>query len=161
MMFFVSNQRLEEVFVGGLLRICAFRLLAFVLGVFVMVGCALTPEDGDRWGESQRLVLKQRAEARWEGLINGDVGQVYSYTSPAYRSVVSLQQFRGKYGRALDWRVARVVDIGYDAPTVASVSVEVTYQIGAPGIPGQLIENKKVLTEKWLYMDGGWWYTVQ
>jgi hypothetical protein len=135
-----------------------------VLALFVaavLSACALTPADSDAWRNSQRPLLTQRVEARWEGLITGDLHKAYSYMSPAYRAVVSLQQFGGKYGRVLNWRVARVADIRYDAPTVASVSVEVTYQVSPPGSSGSLIENKSVLTEKWLYMDGGWWYTTQ
>jgi len=81
------------------------------------------------------------------------------YTTPEYRAVVNLQQYKGKYGRVVDWRGARVVDIGYDVPTVATVSVEVTYRVGLPGTGGELIETQKAISEKWMYKNREWWYT--
>jgi hypothetical protein len=122
-------------------------------------GCAtLQPEDSEKWRESQRPVLIERAEARWNALIKGDIEKAYTFTTPDYRAVVSAQQYRGKYGRVADWRVARVVNVSYDVPTVAAVSVEVTYRVGIPGAGGELIETQKSISEKWIYKDREWWY---
>jgi len=122
-------------------------------------GCAtLQPEDSEKWRESQRPVLIERAEARWNALIKGDIEKAYTFTTPDYRAVVSAQQYRGKYGRVADWRVARVVNVSYDVPTVAAVSVEVTYRVGIPGAGGELIETQKSVSEKWIYKDREWWY---
>ena len=128
--------------------------------LWALSGCAaLQSNDGERWQESQRPVLTARAEARWSALIKGDIENAYMYTTPEYRAVVNLQQYKGKYGRVLDWRGARVVDIGYDVPTVATVSVEVTYRVGLPGTGGELIETQKAISEKWMYKNREWWYT--
>ena len=133
--------------------------LAFAM-LSALPGCAtLEPEESEKWRESQRPVLKARAEARWGALIKGDIESAYMYTTPEYRAVVNLQQYKGKYGRVVDWRGARVVDIGYDVPTVASVSVEVTYRVDLPGTGGELIETKKAISEKWIYRNREWWYT--
>lgn len=122
-------------------------------------GCAtVQPEDGERWRESQRATLKARAESRWDALIKGDVEKAYTFTTPEYRAVVSPQQYRGKYGRVVDWQVARVVNVSYDDPTVATVSVEVTYRVSLPGLGGQTIETPKVIPEKWIYKNREWWY---
>ena len=126
-----------------------------------LTACAVSPEDSDRWRTSQAEVLKERVEARWKHVVNGDIDKAYEFLTPEYRAVVPLQQYRGKYGRALEWRVARVAHVGYDSPTVASVSVEVTYRADLPGVRSGSIETVKTLTEKWLYMDGGWWYTAK
>ncbi len=139
----------------------------FILGALaggatlLMPGCAtLEPEDSEKWRTSQRPILKERAEVRWSALMKGDYEKVYSFTSPEYRAVVDLQQYRAKYGRVVDWRVARVVDISYDGPTVATVSVEVTYRTSLPGLAGESIETKSLIPEKWIYRNREWWYTV-
>ena len=107
-MFSVGSRR--SFLVAGL----AYAMLS------ALPGCAtLEPEESEKWRESQRPVLKARAEARWDALIKGDIEKAYIYTTPEYRAVVNLQQYKGKYGRVLDWRGARVVDISYDVPTVA------------------------------------------
>lgn len=133
--------------------------LACVVALSLSACATLQPEDSKQWRESQRPVLMARAEARWGDLIKGDIEKVYSYTSPEYRAVVSLQQHKGNYGRVLNWRMARVVNVSYDAPTVATVSVEVTYRVDLPGTGGEMIETQKAITEKWIYTDREWWYT--
>jgi hypothetical protein len=130
------------------------------VALWALSGCAaLQPNSGEQWQESQRPVLAARAEARWGALIKGDIENAYMYTTPEYRAVVNLQQYKGKYGRVLDWRGARVVDISYDVPTVATVSVEVTYRVDLPGAGGELIETQKTISEKWMYKNREWWYT--
>ena len=147
-MFSVSGRR--SFLMAGL----AYAMLS------ALPGCAtLEPEESEKWRESQRPVLKARAEARWDALIKGDIEKAYAYTTPEYRAVVNLQQYKGKYGRVLDWRGSRVVDISYDVPTVATVSVEVTYRIGLPSMGGEVIETQKAISEKWIYMNREWWYT--
>jgi hypothetical protein len=123
-------------------------------------GCAsLYPEGSEEWQEAQRPLLETRVVDRWNALIKWDIEKAYSYTSPEYRSVVSLQQYKGKYGRAADWRMARVAKVSYDGPAVATVSVEVTYRAMIPGSGGQVIETPKAISEKWIYKDREWWFT--
>ena len=94
-------------------------------------------------------------------MIKRDYVAAYRYLSPAYQAVVTEQQYQAKFGRVLEWRLAKAKDIHYDSPTLASVSVEVTYRVHPPGVQGEMIETSKEFSEKWLYKDGGWWYTVQ
>lgn len=124
-------------------------------------GCvALQPEDSEKWRQSQHPALKDRAEKRWDALIKGNFEKAYTFTSPDFRAVVSSQQYRGKFGRALSWRLARVVNVSYDAPTVATVSVEVTYRASLPGTGGEMIETQSLISEKWIYKNREWWYTA-
>lgn len=133
-----------------------------VLVTSLIAGCAsIAPADSDAWRISQRPILKQRAETRWNALIKGEYEVAYEYLTPAQRSVVSLQQYKRTTGGAVQWRVAQVDDIRYDSPTVAAVSVAVTYRFMAPGNGGKEIESVRQMQEKWLYKDGGWWYTTQ
>lgn len=140
-------------------RYPSLTLYTFLVISLLLASCASTPEDSDAWFDSQRPVIKARAEARWDALIKRDMEKAYSFLSPDVRTVVSAQQYRAKFGRVLDWRVARATDIRYDSPTVASVMVELTYRIDLPGQRGEQIENKTMLTEKWLFKQGGWWYS--
>lgn len=135
-------------------------LLAALLATLLLGCAAMEPKDDEGWYDSQRKILAVRADARWKARIEGDLKAEYAFLSPAYRGVVSMQQYRGRIGRDADWRMARVLDIRYDSPTVASVMVEVTYRIMIPGNP-EMVESVHVATEKWLYIDGGWWYTAK
>ena len=125
-------------------------------------GCATTkPEDSDKWYQSQRQELRSKVEARWAALIKGETETAYMYLSPAQRSVVSLQQYRRTLGGSVQWRVAQVDDIRYDSPTVAVVSVALTYRFASSATGNKEIESVRQMQEKWLYKDGGWWYTTQ
>jgi hypothetical protein len=69
-----------------------------------------------------------------------------------------MQQYKGKYGRVLDWQMAKVLNVSYDDPAVATVSVEVRYRVDLPGIRGEVFETQKTIPEKWLYKDRKWWF---
>lgn len=144
---------------NGWLRVLRVGFIILLPALLVSACAGLKPEDSDAWKDAQRPVLKARAEARWKALMQDDVKAAYQFLSPARRAVVSLQQFRGSIGQAVEWRVARATDIQYDGPTVASISMEVTYRFVMPRSGGKEIESKRVLIEKWLYSDGEWWYT--
>lgn len=131
------------------------------LGAVALPGCATPqPEFSEAWQHTQRDVLKHRAEARWAALIKGDLDQAYMFTTPEYRSVVSAQQHRGKYGRVVNWRMADVKKVSYDDPTVATVAVELTYRVALPGSGGEVVETQSLLSEKWIYKNREWWYTA-
>lgn len=132
-----------------------------LVSALLVSACATVPADNEDWRGSQRPVIKQKAESRWTAMIEGDVKTAYEYLSPDYRSVVSLQQYKKKFGAAVAWRLARVDDIRYDSPTVATVLVKLTYETDLPGARGELIQSTREMQEKWLYKDGGWWYTSQ
>ncbi len=145
------------------------EVVRFLIGIVMVAaaalagtGCATTkPEDSDKWYQSQRQALKSKVEARWAALIKGDTETAYMYLSPAQRSVVSLQQYRRTLGGSVQWRVAQVDDIRYDSPTVAVVSVALTYRFASSATGNKEIESVRQMQEKWLYKDGGWWYTTQ
>lgn len=151
-------------FLIGRLEVVRFLIGIVMVAVIALAGagCATTkPEDSDKWYQSQRQELKPKVEARWAALIKGDTEAAYMYLSPAQRSVVSLQQYRRTLGGAVQWRVAQVDDIRYDSPTVAVVSVALTYRFASSGTGNKEIESVRQMQEKWLYKDGGWWYTTQ
>jgi hypothetical protein len=54
--------------------------------------------------------------------------------------------------------MARVANVSYDGPAVATVSVEVTYRVGFLGSGGEAIETQKAISEKWIYKDREWWH---
>lgn len=168
MAFDLKNvQVLASKYQGGLSQLMANKLFSSgtVLPLFFtflsMAGCATQqPSDSESWRNSQTPVLKQRSEARWAALMKNDIDAVYVFQSPAYRAVVDLQQFKGKFGRVMEWRLASAENVRYDEPAVATVLVKVKYQIDLPGQRGERVETEKVILEKWVYSDRGWWYTT-
>lgn len=129
------------------------------VALFGITACAsLEPEGSEKWRAVEQKKIQQRAEARWDALIKRDMKKAYAFTTPAYRNVVTLQQYVAKYGRVLDWRKARVLNVSYDDLTVATVSLEITYRVAFRDTAGAEIETPSVVSEKWIYKDREWWY---
>lgn len=137
---------------------------ALLAGAMLLSGCASlgAPDDitqaSPEWLEAQKPRIAERAEARWSALIAGDFDAAYQFSSPEYKSVFSLQQFRGKFGTAVVWNVARVKSVAYDHLSVAHVLVQVEYQ--AP-VGLQDVKGVREMTEKWLYSADSEWYISQ
>jgi hypothetical protein len=103
--------------------------------------------------------LRTRVEARWAALIAGDFDRAYEFQTPAYRKIYTAQQFRARFGEALRWKQARVVEIELKRPEVATVAVEIEYSIFVS--ERGMMEDKVVDTETWLRVDGQWWHQLQ
>jgi len=142
-----------------------FRRALAGLCLLSLVGCAgmqsvetsLDPEQG--WTEQVQRQLAERVQARWDAMIAGDYEKAYSFQTPDYRSVFSLQQYRGGFGSAVVWKSARVQSTQYDESHMASVSVAVEYE-ALVSLAGNM-RSVRVMAEKWLYSDGVWWYISQ
>lgn len=137
------------------------------LCLLVVAGCAghlpllepsTDPEQGG-WSEHVERQLAARVQARWDALIAGDYESAYGFETPAYRSVFSIQQYRGRIGDAVTWKSARVLSSKYDEIHMASVSVAVEYE-AVVSLAGN-VRSVRVMAEKWLYSDGAWWYISQ
>jgi hypothetical protein len=126
-------------------------------GILAPAQTAIDPEQG--WTEEVQRQLAQRAQARWEAISAGDYEKAYEFETPAYRSVFSIQQYRGRFGNAVVWKSARVLATQYDESHMASVSVAVEYE-ALVSLAGSM-RNVRVMAEKWLYSDGAWWYISQ
>jgi hypothetical protein len=133
---------------GGSLM--ALRLLT-VLGAMVAVGCsALGGLSNDSPKEAKQERAGQRAQARWDALIRGDLNAAYEFLSPGSRAVMSLAVYKGKLKPGL-WRSAKVRSVECEAD-VCSVKLVIDYDVrAAKGI-------ETPLTEKWIIESGDAWY---
>lgn len=103
--------------------------------------------------------LRTRAEARWTALVAGDFDKAYEFETPAYRALYNARQYRTKYGSGLRWQGARVVKLEPKSPEVATVTIEVDYSFHVSG--QGMMDNKGLVTETWLWVEGQWWHQLQ
>lgn len=133
----------------------------FFASSFMMSACSTVSAPVDvaqaspEWLETQKPQIAERAEARWKALIKGDFDAAYLYATPEYRSVFSVQQFRGRFGSAVAWKLARVASVEYDRSNVAQVVVEVEYSASA-GM--HEVRGVRQMKESWVYTAGSGWY---
>lgn len=107
-------------------------------------------------GVSDSDQLKERAQVRWQALINKDWDTAYQYQLPAYRASHDVNQFRAKFGTKLQLKSATVsgADIVQENK-IADVKLNLVYQIKFPD--GEMSESDSDIKERWLKQDGGWW----
>ena len=110
---------------------------------------------------ARRTMLEQRVTARWDALIRKDFAAAYSLTSPAYRSLFSLDAFRRNFtvGKVV-WRRIEVVDVDFKGDDAAMVGINIHFvYYQAQG--GKDIEMTTYTREPWVQVDGQWWYLMK
>lgn len=123
-------------------------LLTTVIAGALLSGCAslLTkPEEA----------VAQRANARWQALLKGDMEKAYSFNTPGYRAVVNAQAFRARTGIAGRWHAAEVVRVECDRPDRCKAVIRLEFSALIGGRSTDRISTH--FDETWLLEDGTWW----
>lgn len=120
-----------------------------VLLVCGLAGCAGTVRDTAGRQDPQQQV-RERAAARWDALIAGDLARAYGYLSPGTREVMSLDLYK-KRTRPGMWKKASVdvVSCEQDRCKVKMV-IEHGYR--------DMKSIETFLEEDWLQVGGKWWF---
>ena len=135
-------------------RVAAAALLA----VLALSSCAVSPiGDGDAGAasspEARRAAVQSRVQARWDALIKGDLEKSYSYLSPASRSTLTFEQYKG-VTRKSGFRNARIDSIDCDAQA-CTVKLLVTYD-------HKLMRGIQTpVEETWVFDKGQAWYVYR
>ena len=90
-------------------------LAALLAAAALIAACAslqTKPEDS----------VTERANARWQALLKGDMAKAYTYSTAGFRAVVNLEGFKGMTGIAGRWHAAQVVKVTCDTPSVVKSS---------------------------------------
>ena len=104
-------------------------------------------------------VVPDRAQARWNAIVEGDYETAWSYYTPGYRERVSAGEFSADMsGRPFTYRGAEIrsVECGEER---CELRVAVSFEV--PVAPNQLggFESRQGVDEIWLFIDGQWWYS--
>ena len=129
------------------------RVVVGVLCIWLVAGCSPSG-PGDQASIEQQVT--ERAEGRWQALVEGDFRQAYEFESPAYRSLTPYERFRAQFGDAAVWHGAEVtkVTVG-EAGDVADLVLSLDYTAITPS--GESYKGRRGIKEKWLMSSGDWW----
>ena len=128
----------------------AAGLMAVLLGA-----CAgMTPGlSRDASPEVKQTVVADRAEARWQALIKGDLDTAYTFLSPGSKATTSLALYKNKIKPGI-WRRAKADKVSCEGE-ICSVTIQITFDtLRAKGIETQLAES-------WIIEDGTAWYVYR
>ena len=123
----------------------ACRLAGVFLGGAVLVSaCAVL--DSRPAAE----IVKERAQARWDGLVKGEIAKTYEFLSPTARKTLKLEDYAANVRRGF-WKAVTVDNVACDSAEVCAVSVTVEYDQKTGRI-------KSPLQETWVREGSNWWY---
>lgn len=113
-----------------------------------LAGCAGVSVDSSPQAK-QRLVA-ERAQARWQVLIKGDVEGAYQFLSSGSKAATSLEAYKSKIRPGM-WRGAKVEKVECEAE-ICKVLLQITYDTK----PMKGIQTP--LDESWILEKGSAWY---
>ena len=139
--------------IKAVVRSWRLPLLPFLL----VAGLAWAATDTMSAPADREQALRQRVHERWETLIRKDWAAAYPFEAPVYRAAYSLNQYQRKFGKGVIWETARVDQVLFEGDEVATVYVNVQYQM-AKLIAGEVHRFSSQVTEKWIRSDDQWWH---
>jgi len=116
-----------------------------------LAGCAAISAESS--AEAKQKVVAERAEARWQALIKGDVEGSYQFLSTGSKAATSLAQYKAKIKPGL-WRSAKVSKVDCEAE-LCKVQMLITYDYR--NIKG--LETP--VPETWIIENGSAWYVYR
>jgi hypothetical protein len=123
-------------------------LMALICAGTLLGACAslqTKPEDA----------VTQRANARWQALLKGDMAKAYTYSTPGFRAVVDIEGFKGRTGIAGRWLGAQVTSVSCDTPERCKAVIKLEFSTLIPGFSKDRMSTH--IDETWLLEDGQWW----
>jgi len=124
------------------------RIIGLVL-VLQLCSCATTPVMPES--------ISDRAQARWDTLLSGDLEGAYQYLAPGYRSSVSVDQ----YTRQIQIQKVMWTDANYtdseclESSCKVKISLDYSLLAALPGIPRY--DGTQKIEENWIKHDETWW----
>jgi hypothetical protein len=125
-----------------------FRVPVLLICLAALAGCA-----GTQVREDSGKVVSERATARWNYLIQGDLEKAYGLISPTSRKTYPWDVYRGAV-RAGFWKAVQVDKVNCPSSELCEVDVTIEYVA-----KGQTIRTP--LRESWTKQEGQWWYVLK
>lgn len=127
-------------------------LSACVAGALLLGACKPTMQSPD--------TIADRAEKRWQLIIDNKTAQAYDYFTPGYRQVVKREEYEFDVtDRPITWLSIAHRETSCESELRCTVVLELEYKTNIPlrGVT-QEIKTKKYQRETWLRADDGRWY---
>lgn len=136
------------------------RIIPLLIITLLLISCSslLISKSQDISDEGKEILLKERVQTLWEGMVKRDRGLMYDMYDPFFRINVNKMQFVGMN-----------MPIYYFNPelklyeikgNVARINVKVEYEVRGVKLHGKEVKEPRketVTTETWLFIDDNWY----
>lgn len=128
----------------------------------LLAGCGQDHGKSSGPDQASREALQARATERWQARVAHDWGKEWEFNSPAFREVFPKQLYVRRFSYTANWELTGLEVINYDPnAAVASVVVRVMSRPSkqTSAAANALGAMPRELHEKWILVDGEWWYS--
>jgi hypothetical protein len=98
-------------------------------------------------------IVKERAQARWNAQVSGDVKAVYGYFTPTVRRTLRFEDFASN-AKSGFWKAVTVDGVECQKEDVCAVSVTIEYEYRGGRI-------KTPVKETWIRDESNWWFATK
>lgn len=123
------------------------RGLGVLVAAAVLGGCAMNPARSDK------EIVAERAQKRWDLLVKSDFGGAYMYISPAGRELMKPEAYAATLKPGF-WTDAKVDHVECGTPETCDVDVLIGYQYRG-------MKMRTPVREKWIRQKGDWWFLLE
>lgn len=133
------------------------RWLPAIAACALLAACATTTtKPAAVTGHS---ALEQRAQARWDALLEHKAEIAWTYLTPGYRATVSQSKYAATMNhRPIQWKTAHVNKVDCERPDSCTVYMLVTFTVPMRGASGPNDTGFTPTREHWLQLKGQWYY---
>lgn len=100
-------------------------------------------------------IVEQRSGEYWKARIAGDHVKAYGLSTPSYRKLKTLDQFRAQFGPLVSVQSAEVANVACE-PQKCTVRMKINAKPALIGV--KLGTIPMYMDEIWLLEDGQWWH---
>jgi hypothetical protein len=132
------------------------RILAAGLAAAVAILAAGCSTVGG--GSAAEKIVLERAQARWNAMVERDWNTAYPYLVPAYRAVVPLKRYGNQFTGPIQWETAKATEATCEERR-CTVKVEIAFRMMLPGHMDRL--STTFVEEVWVLEQDGQWYKFE
>jgi hypothetical protein len=104
--------------------------------------------------------VKERAQARWQALIKGDLDAAYAFMSPGSKAATTIEQYRRQIKPGL-WRAITVDSVECEVE-LCSARLTLTYDIPRGRMSPRPIPGVETpIAERWIIENGSVWFVYR
>ncbi|MBT4520712.1 MAG: hypothetical protein HOC23_11975 [Halieaceae bacterium] len=136
------------------------RCISTIIAKFLIILPLLLSGCGDQVSEplSKEEAVRLRAQGWMDALLNRNLEEAYSYTSPSYRQFATAMQYNARVAGTPDWETG-IVERVECKEQLCDVRYKVKYHFAIPDTT-EVVKNTRPFDYKWIEVDSEWWLWV-
>ena len=103
--------------------------------------------------------LEKRSVERWDLLIAHKAEKAYDYLTPGTRTTETREKYAADMNnRPVHWQSVTYIDRKCDDPDACTLQLQAAFSVNMSARMGQDVQSVTLLWERWIRVNGQWYY---